>query len=302
MLVRDEADIIGQCLDHLLTWVDALYIFDTGSTDGTWEIIREAASRETRIVLFRSQPVAFCQGLRAVLFDHYRSRFKKGDWIARVDADEFYHIPPPQFIKERIRPWEAFIRAQMYDFVLLTSDLEAWTRGDESLADRARPIELRRRHYIINAFPEGRLFRYRPSMRWPITTIQPRRPGLVAIERIPIRHYRWRDPLQAQRRTSLRSAMLPHLIHGGAHWRIDHWTNALFAPGDPALHQWSPGQPLLPVHDRTHLRSRAFRIAQHAAYRSGLVSFLDRFYPRSNPEAALQPLSPEFNQSLASTA
>ena len=31
--VRDEADIIGQCLQHALQWVDAIYVFDTGSVD-----------------------------------------------------------------------------------------------------------------------------------------------------------------------------------------------------------------------------------------------------------------------------
>ena len=36
--VRDEADIIGQSLRHMLTWVDAIYVFDNGSVDDTWEI------------------------------------------------------------------------------------------------------------------------------------------------------------------------------------------------------------------------------------------------------------------------
>jgi len=32
--VRDEADIIGQCLEHLLRWADSIYVFDNGSVDG----------------------------------------------------------------------------------------------------------------------------------------------------------------------------------------------------------------------------------------------------------------------------
>src|SRR5437762_68452 len=42
--VRDEGDIIRQCLEHLLVWADSVYIFDTGSVDDTWEIAREIAS------------------------------------------------------------------------------------------------------------------------------------------------------------------------------------------------------------------------------------------------------------------
>ena len=34
--LRDEADIIGQCLRHLLEWAGAIYVFDTGSVDETW--------------------------------------------------------------------------------------------------------------------------------------------------------------------------------------------------------------------------------------------------------------------------
>ena len=37
MLLRDERDIIVQNLTHLLTWINALYVLDLGSTDGTWK-------------------------------------------------------------------------------------------------------------------------------------------------------------------------------------------------------------------------------------------------------------------------
>jgi glycosyltransferase involved in cell wall biosynthesis len=40
MIVKDEADIIGRCLDSVLPLVDCAVLVDTGSTDGTQAIIR----------------------------------------------------------------------------------------------------------------------------------------------------------------------------------------------------------------------------------------------------------------------
>ncbi|MEQ1751412.1 MAG: glycosyltransferase, partial [Prosthecobacter sp.] len=55
--VRDEADIIGQCLQHLLMWADAIYVFDTGSVDNTWEIVQDFAAKDKRVIPLRKDPV-----------------------------------------------------------------------------------------------------------------------------------------------------------------------------------------------------------------------------------------------------
>ena len=48
--VRDEADIIGETLQHQLTWADEIYVFDTGSVDQTWEIVQDIAAGERRLI------------------------------------------------------------------------------------------------------------------------------------------------------------------------------------------------------------------------------------------------------------
>src|SRR5688572_18398012 len=106
MLLRDEADIIAQNLDHLLTWIDTLYVLDLGSTDGTWDIVQDYARRDPRIVPYLHRPILYNDSLRSVLFDQFRDRFSPGDWVMKIDADEFYHIPPPQFVRERVRAGE----------------------------------------------------------------------------------------------------------------------------------------------------------------------------------------------------
>ena len=44
--VRDEADIVDQSLQKILAWADAIYVFDTGSVDNTWEIVQDFAGRD----------------------------------------------------------------------------------------------------------------------------------------------------------------------------------------------------------------------------------------------------------------
>ena len=184
--VRDEADIIGQCLGHLLTWADAIYVFDTGSVDNTWEIVQDFAVRDKRVVPLKKEPVYYSETrLRGWMFHQARQKMRDGDWFLRVDADEFYHIPPPEFVKTRMRKCETIAYHQYYDFRLTESEVKAWEEGRETLADRERPIEERRRWYTPSIYSEPRLCRYRETMQWPPTVSFPFNAGFLARERLP---------------------------------------------------------------------------------------------------------------------
>ena len=164
--VRDEADIIEQCLEQALKWADAIYVLDSGSSDNTWELVQELATRESRVKPFHKGHYYFNDRLvRGWLFDHARRDMKEGDWFVRMDADEFHHMPPPEFVKTQMRPHETLAYHQYYDFRLTASEVAAWERGEESLEDRRRPIETRRRHYTVSSYTEPRLCRYRSTMQ-----------------------------------------------------------------------------------------------------------------------------------------
>ena len=45
MIVKDEAAVLERCLDCVKTLVDEMIIVDTGSADGTKEIIKSYAGR-----------------------------------------------------------------------------------------------------------------------------------------------------------------------------------------------------------------------------------------------------------------
>jgi Glycosyl transferase family 2 len=308
MLLRDENDIIVQNLNHLLSWIDSLYILDMGSVDGTWDVVMDYARRDKRIVPFFSRPIVYSDNLRCMLLNEYRSRFDPGDWVMKIDADEFYHVPPPKFVAERVRPLETAVHLQWYFFRMTLQEAADYESGRGSIAeDRKRPIEQRRRHYKVSTYAEPRMFRYRRGMQWWEHSSFPYNAGFVARQRIPIRHYPHRDPEQMRRRYQLRAAMMKLKAHAGGHWKLDDWRQELVdATGaSPAsqgevktglagelgidtgpLYFWEPGKPFVEMPLQNHIPPWRMRMTQRVIHPL-LLPILDRFRPRYDP--AFQP-------------
>jgi len=265
MLLRDEQDIIVQNLTHLLSWIDTLYILDLGSTDGTWDVVQDFAARDKRLVPFKRSPIIYTDNLRCVIFDQYRDRFDPGDWVMKIDADEFYHLTPPDFVKQRLRLLDTAVWLQWYFFRLTRGEVDAYESGAvDVMADRQRTITDRRRHYKISEYAEPRMFRYRRAMQWPENVSFPFNAGFVSRQRIPIRHYPHRDPLQMESRFRLRAKMMTLRAHAGGHWKLDDWRAEIVDEKGTAqssqgnkrglagergidtgeLHYWQPGTPL----------------------------------------------------------
>src|SRR5690606_33747671 len=98
MLVRDEADIIGETIAAAARWCDAIYVFDNGSQDGTWEQILDLAERNERVIPFKQDPKPFSQSLRGEIFRRYRPCAEYGDWWVVLDSDEIYVDDPRTFL------------------------------------------------------------------------------------------------------------------------------------------------------------------------------------------------------------
>jgi glycosyltransferase involved in cell wall biosynthesis len=86
MIVKNETHIIKECLDSILKYIDYWVIVDTGSTDGTQDLIRSYFAEkgipgelhERPWVGFgdnRSEALALCDG--------------KADWAWMIDADDY---------------------------------------------------------------------------------------------------------------------------------------------------------------------------------------------------------------------
>lgn len=85
LIIRDEEEMIGQCLANLESFknVDEICITDSGSTDRTHDIIRDFLKRTGKRVIYTNRR-----------FDHYHTqrnfnqRQTACDWVFRIDADE----------------------------------------------------------------------------------------------------------------------------------------------------------------------------------------------------------------------
>ena len=298
--VRDEADIIEQCLNRLLAWADAVYVFDTGSVDETWQLIQEAASKDRRLILLGQKPVYFSETrLRGWMFDQARSHMRQGDWFVRVDADEFHHVFPPEFVKSHLDKHETCAYHQYYDFALTESEVQRWEAGQETISDRARPIEDRRQWYTVSMYSEPRLCQYRESMAWPPSVSFPFNAGYVARERLPIRHYPHRDPEQLKRRCRLRAIMMADTENRANwtrpelhHWAEREWRKFIKADTAQGLQRWRPGTILEEVHNANHLPTPPKRFAQRTAH-ALLLPILDRVRPVWPADATPQPIRPD---------
>ena len=291
MVVRDEEDIIEQSLTSTLSWIDSLYVIDTGSTDGTWEAILDRASKDQRICPVARRSMVFSELLRAELFDRFRHKFEDGDWVVKLDVDEFYHVSPPDFVTHFIREFETCVYLQWYFFRLTTQELRAYKSGLVDVSqDRRRPIEERRRFYKLTEHSEPRMFKYRRAMKWSCNGSFPHHAGYVAENRIPIRHYPHRDPEQMGARYALRSLMKRYKSDAGAHWNTDDWKqDVVLYEGDLGaarerssertglsadwghtsgpLHYWAHGTSLPDVTNTTHLKKTGYRFFQRGLHR-----------------------------------
>src|SRR5215469_2313613 len=52
-IVKNETDILEESLASALRWCDHIYIFDNGSTDGTWELVKNLAIEHPQIVPYK---------------------------------------------------------------------------------------------------------------------------------------------------------------------------------------------------------------------------------------------------------
>jgi glycosyltransferase involved in cell wall biosynthesis len=275
-------------------------VFDTGSIDETWEIVQQFAAEDRRVIPLKKDEVFFSdKRLRGWIFHLARRWMREGDWFLRVDADEFHHISPVEFVMTRMRKHETIAYHQYYDFRLTNSEVRAWEDGRETLADRSRPIEERRRWFTPSVYTEPRLCRYRESMCWPEAVSFPYNAGYLAIERLPIRHYPHRDPVQLARRCRLRALMMAEPENAcNRHWAQVDWRSHVVPQDSAELRYWKPGTELPEFHFTNHLAPIPKRVAQRVAH-AWLLRLLDRFRSTYSDRTYPRCISKDISQKLA---
>lgn len=205
-VIKNEADIIADCLAAASEWSEKIYVFDNGSTDGTWDKVLECAS--DRVVPWKTDSSLFRESMRGDLFNAFRHEAREGDWWCRLDADEFYVEDPRHFLAQ-IGPSEHVVWGVGIDYYLTDRDVEA-IEFQQPIAEVLPQL----RYYKVTS-SEPRFVRHRNRLIWKSTDAWPCHMGVVHKRRIAYRHYKYRSPTQVQRRLETRKNVI---ASGGDYW------------------------------------------------------------------------------------
>jgi len=201
-LIKDEDDIIAQTLTYAMRHCDKIFVIDNGSSDRTWDIVRELAVQHPKIVPFEQTRLPYNDALRARVYNQVHKDLNNDDWWMILDSDEFLAEDPKPLIQEAMKKGADIIRSWQIQFYYTEKDLTEWEAG----RDRPdRPIFERRRYYLIN-WQEPRLFRNQSFREWNSEVSNTIPDGLSKVlgRRILNRHYQFRDPDQIEKRLKLR--------------------------------------------------------------------------------------------------
>ena len=264
-IAKNEEDIIGYFLDKVAEWSDKTFIMDNGSTDRTWEIIQEKASQYSNLVAWKKWEVPFNDGLRAEVFNHFRSIAKKGDWWCfRADCDEFYLDDPRDFLGQVPSSYH-YVCKDSIEYYLTHEDLI-----EHQLSNRFPEDMEKIRYYAPYTFSEARFFRHRDRLTWKSPNPFPRHMGIVYPKKIRVKHYPLRNPIQIQKRLDTRNEAKKAGFDGFHHIQETHYLQAVknrknlcFDPGSTPLK--------LQGCRNTHLHSPINRIGKKVLHGIGIL-------------------------------
>jgi Glycosyl transferase family 2 len=92
MIVKNEAHVIERCLASVRPFIDAWVIVDTGSSDGTQDLIRRALA-DLPGALYERPWVNFGHNRSEALALAQQQASAQGDYLLMIDADEVLRLP-----------------------------------------------------------------------------------------------------------------------------------------------------------------------------------------------------------------
>ena len=120
-MVKDEADIIEDVLQHMLQQVDQVMVVDNGSTDGTREILSDLP-----IVVMDDPEVGYYQERRMTALAHHAHMSFGADWVVPFDADEMWFSPMGTIAEYLSNTTASVVKAVIVEYVPTDQD---WPEG-----------------------------------------------------------------------------------------------------------------------------------------------------------------------------
>lgn len=194
-LVKDEEDIIEYCLEEATKWAHKVFVYDNGSEDDTWEIVKDMAKTNPGVIPYKKEALPFRDNLRARVFNEYRHYASNGDWWCfRLDSDEFYIDDPREFLSKVPKRYHLVAKAS-YDYRLTYEDVEEFDFTNKCPHDA---VQLK--FYNPLLYSEKRFFKHRNRLVWDNEASFPTHVGILSPELIKQKHLQYRSPDQIQAR------------------------------------------------------------------------------------------------------
>jgi hypothetical protein len=274
IIVQDESDIFAYVVRKALDYFDQIFVYDTGSVDGTVQIARDFAERDARIRVIWEQSVVFDEfRTRKHALSLFADQLSDGDWVTWLDADEEVGLSPDRFRDLIDKERSDLIRHRHYNFGLVADQVDV-AIGEGS---KFNPKDFQ--FYKSWAFTEVKMMRWRASM---LAALHGGRnlmfPGAISACRLPILHYPYRSIRQIKRRIETRQLVMSILDPTwNGHWRINQLENLIYQVGDPALLKLHPERVESDFRRRDGLRdsrwSGTTMIVELAKYYLKLIAF-----------------------------
>jgi hypothetical protein len=138
MCVRDEADLLPEVLEHLNGKVDELYVYDDGSTDGTWDLVKHTsyAIRREDDVNRPTMPRPHYHHLLEKIKEDYD--YENEDiWVVITMGDRFFLNKTPYQIVEEAGEYTAVEGIQL-DF--LRHRVDPWTEENDEFPNYSESL------------------------------------------------------------------------------------------------------------------------------------------------------------------
>ncbi len=223
-LVKNESDIVAQSLLAATAWAHFIYVYDNGSEDGTWDIVRDLAATYPQIIPYKREAKPYSQSLRKALFETYRGNGAPGDWWCMLDADEFFIDDPRLFLAAVPEGFDEVWGAS-FEYYFTDFDAARYAESPNAYADDV-PVGEKCRYYINN-WSEPRFFRDSERLGW-YEGGWPDRLGPAHRTRIRLKHYQYRSPQQIQKRIDTRRDALNR--GSFLHEMFPDWKRAVLDP------------------------------------------------------------------------
>jgi glycosyltransferase involved in cell wall biosynthesis len=222
-LIKNEIDIIEYCLHEQSKWADKIFVYDNGSNDGTWELVQELSKNNPVIIPWKSENKPYHDGLRAEVFQAFKSELSRDDWWAIIDADEFFILNPRSFLK-KVPFYCNLVKTKSYEYLVTIEDSIEFSYDNHFPEDLDKML-----YYKPQVYSECRFMRHRPGIKWIPEERRkwPKHAGIIFSEPIPLKHYQYRSPEHIQKRLKIRKQAT---IEGYKHFKrdnVEEWKDKL---------------------------------------------------------------------------